>query len=215
MAYNGTKPVNSPIVQATGERNANAYQEKILRIIEKLELIDLTELPFSREHFQYDSNSRENIVFSAMNYEFDLPVTKSKYSFETNQKVSATTNVTFRSRPTTGSTSMGTLSKGEIVTITGPFVYDEVSTKKNHFVWYPVKRSDGTEGYVASSYLNYSASTPTPPVDTPKDYSAYSKKFADFRIDWWTDDMIWAIDKGLIKVTVQFGIQKQRNTKRI
>jgi len=59
-----------------------------------------------------------------------------------------------------------------------------------------VKRSDGTKGYVASSYLNYSASTPTP---TPKDYSAYAKKFADFRIDWWTDNMIWAIDKGLIQ----------------
>lgn len=79
MAYNGTKPVNSPFVQATGERNANAYQEKILRIIERLELIDLTELPFTREHFQYDSNSRENIKFSAMNYDFDLPLTKSKY----------------------------------------------------------------------------------------------------------------------------------------
>lgn len=197
MAYNGTKPVNSPIVQATGERNANAYQERILRIIEKLELIDLTELPFSREHFQYDSNSKENIKFSAMNYDFDLPLNKSKYFFETNQKVSATTNVTLRTRPTTDSPSMATLREGEIVTITGPFVYEEVSTKKNHFVWYPVKRSDGTKGYVASSYLNYSASTPTP---TPKqDYSAYAKQFADFSTTaWWRDDMIWAIDRGLI-----------------
>ena len=204
MAYNGTKPVNSPIVQATGERNASAYQERILRIIEKLGLIDLTELPFSREHFQYDSNSTENIKFSTMNYDFDLPLTKSKHFFETNQKVSATTNVTFRTRPTTDSSSMGTLREGEIVTITGPFEYEEVSTKKNHFVWYPVKRSDGTEGYVASSYLNYSASTPTPtptpPVATPQDYSAYAEKFADFSTTaWWRDDMIWAIDRGLIR----------------
>lgn len=206
MAYNGTKPVNSPIVQSTGERNATAYQERILRIIEELGLIDLTELPFSRDHFQYDSNSTENIKFSTMNYDFDLSLTKSKHFFETNQKVSATTNATFRSRPTTGSdTSIDTLNKGEIVTITGPIVYDEVSTKKNHFVWYPVKRSDGSEGYVASSYF---ASTPTqpaptptpkPPVEPSKDYSAYSKRFADFRINWWTDDMIWAIDKGLIQ----------------
>ena len=189
MAYNGTKPVNSPIVQATGQRNANAYQERILRIIEKLELIDLKELPFSRKHFQYDSNSRGNIKFSAMNYDFDLPLTKSKYFFETNQKVSATTNVKFRTKPTTDSPSMGTLRKGEIVTITGPFEYEEVSTKKNHFVWYPVKRNDGTEGYVASSYLNYSASTPTPtpttPVATTQDYSAYAKKFADFSTTAW------------------------------
>ncbi|MFJ7731472.1 stalk domain-containing protein [Lysinibacillus sp. NPDC097231] len=173
MAYNGTKPVNSPIVQATGERNANAYQERILRIIEKLELIDLTELPFLREHFQYDSNSRENIKFSAMNYPFDLPLTKSKYFFKTNQKVSATTtNVKFRTRPSMDS-PFSTLREGEIVTITGPFEYEEVSTKKNHFVWYPVKRNDGTKGYVASSYLNYSASTPpTPTTPTPVNASA-------------------------------------------
>lgn len=161
MAYNGTKPLNSPIVQATGGKNSKAYQEKILGIIKKLELLDLKELPFSSEHFQYDSNSRENIKFSEMNYDFNLPLTKSKYFFETNQKVSVTTK-NLREKPTTGGVPMGTLRVGEIVTVTGPFEYDEVSTKKNHFVWYPVKRDDGTEGYVASSYLNYAASTPTP-----------------------------------------------------
>ena len=31
MAYNGTKPVNSPIDRATGKRNIIAYQEKISR----------------------------------------------------------------------------------------------------------------------------------------------------------------------------------------
>ncbi|MGG2112307.1 transglycosylase SLT domain-containing protein [Lysinibacillus pakistanensis] len=201
MAYNGTKPVNSPIVQATGERNANAYQERILRIIEKLELIDLAELPFTREHFQYDSNSRENIKFSAMNYPFDLPLTKSKYFFETNQKVSATTtNVKFRTRPSMDS-PFSTLREGEIVTITGPFEYEEVSTKKNHFVWYPVKRSDGTKGYVASSYLNYSASTPTPtpPVTPPTTGNVDVSKFADYNANqYWAEDFKWAVNIGII-----------------
>ncbi|WP_068984153.1 SH3 domain-containing protein [Lysinibacillus xylanilyticus] len=197
MAYNGTKPVNSPIVQATGERNANAYQERILQIIEKSELIGLTELTFLPEHFQYDSNSRENIEFSAMNYDFDLPLNKSKYFFETNQKVSATTNVTLRTRPTTDSPSMGTLREGEIVTITGPFVYEEVSTKKNHFVWYPVKRSDGTKGYVASSYLNYSASTPTPTPPTTGNVDV--SKFADYNVNqYWAEDFKWAVNIGII-----------------
>lgn len=202
MAYNGTKPVNSPIVQATNERNANAYQERILRIIEKLELIDLTELPFKREHFQYDSNSRENIKFSAMNYKFDVPLTKSKYFFKTNQKVSATTtNVTLRTRPTKDSPAMGTLREGEIVTITGPFEYEEVSTKKNHFVWYPVKRNDGTKGYVASSYLNYSASTPTPtpPVTPPTTGNVDVSKFADYNANqYWAEDFKWAVNIGII-----------------
>ena len=162
MAYNGTKPVNSPIVQATGERNAKAYQERILRIMEEYSLVDIAELPFSREDFIYDSNSSQNIKFEVMNYDFDLPLTKSKQLFETNQKVSATTNVHIRTKPTRDSQSKGTLPKDEIVTITGPIEYDEDSTKKNHFVWYPVKTSDGTEGFVASSYLNY----PTSPSET-------------------------------------------------
>ena len=202
MAYNGTKPVNSPIVQATGERNANAYQERILRIIEKLELIDLTELPFSREHFQYDSNSRENIKFSALNYDFDLSLTKSKHFFETNQKVSATTNnVKIRTRPSIDSPTLDTLHKDEIVTITGPFEYEEVSTKKNQFVWYPVKRSDGTKGYVASSYLNYSASTPTPtpPVTPPTTGNVDVSKFADYNANqYWAEDFKWAVNIGII-----------------
>ncbi|WP_274310388.1 stalk domain-containing protein [Solibacillus daqui] len=162
MAYNGTKPVNSPIIQATDERNANAYQEKIFGIVEKMGLIDLEVLPFSSEDFQYDSNSKENIKFSSMNYPFELPLTKSKHAFETNQKVNTTTNANLRSRPTTDSPLLDTLREGETITITGPFEYDEVSTKKNHFVWYPVKRSDGTKGYVASSYLNDSTPTPKP-----------------------------------------------------
>ena len=204
MAYNGTKPVNSPIVQATGERNANAYQERILRIIEEMGLIDLTELPFSREHFQYDSNSRENIKFSALNYDFDLSLTKSKHFFETNQKVSATTNnVKIRTRPSIDSPTLDTLHKDEIVTITGPFEYEEVSTKKNQFVWYPVKRSDGTKGYVASSYLNYSASTPTPtptpPVTPPTTGNVDVSKFADYNANqYWAEDFKWAVNIGII-----------------
>ena len=161
MAYNGIKPVNSPIVQATGERNAKAYQEKILRLMEDYALIDIVDLPFSREDFDYDTNSSQNIKFTVMNYDLDLPLTKSKHLFDTNQKVKAITNVNIRTNPTSGSQSKGTLSKDEIVTITGPFKFDEDSTKKNHFVWYPVKTSDGTEGYVVSSYLDYSTSTLT------------------------------------------------------
>ena len=199
MAYNGTKPVNSPIVQSTGERNVNAYQEKIIKIIKNFELIDLKELPFSREDFQYDSNSKENLKFSKMSYTIDLPLTKSKYFFETNQKVSATTNVQIRTRPTSESPSKGTLREGEIVTITGPFEYEEVTTKKNHFVFYPIKRNDGTVGYVASSYLNYDASTPTPPLQPPTSDQIDVSKFADYQAnEYWANDFQWAVNKGVI-----------------
>ncbi len=51
MAYNGTKPVNSPIVQATGERNPGAYQEKIFRIIEKSGINRLSRAAFFTRRF--------------------------------------------------------------------------------------------------------------------------------------------------------------------
>ena len=203
MAYNGTKPVNSPIVQATGERNTSAYQEKIFRIIENFGLIDLAELPFSRENFQYESSSSENIKFVTLNYDFDAPFTKSKHQFNTNQQVKVTANnVKIRPRPTTStSTIKGTLSESEIVTITGPFEYDEGATNKNHFVWYPVKTSNGTVGYVASSYLDYSTSTV--PTSTP------TITFIDVPTNHWAKEEIYYLaEKDIIKgVSVDnFGI---------
>jgi hypothetical protein len=155
MAYNGIKPVNSPIVQATGDRNPNSYQEKVIRKIEELGLTKLTVLPFKTEDFYYDPNSTENIKFVTMQYQFDLPLTKTKHKFIAGQTVETTSAVNFRSEPTTDSALKGTLSNGERLTIQGPFEYDKVLTGKNHFVWYPATRSDGTKGYVASSYLEF------------------------------------------------------------
>ena len=176
MAYNGIKPKNSPVVQATGVKNTNAYQEKIFALVKEFGLISLVNLPFSRDDFKYDPNSNENIKFITMKYHFDLPLTNSKHYFEVNQKVSATTNnVRIRTQPNTGSGTKGYLQKGDSVTITGPFVYD-VSVGKNHFVWYPVKRNDGTTGYVASSYLNDTTSTPEPITFKDVPNSHYAKK---------------------------------------
>ena len=67
-----------------------------------------------------------------------------------------------------------------------------------------MKRNDGTKGYVASSYLNYSAAkpapTPTHPVANEPDYSEYTETFVDFNTTaWWRDDMVWAIDRGIIE----------------
>lgn len=153
MAYNGSKPVNSPIVQGTGERNVDAYQEKVFRTIEDLNFVSLADIPFSVEDFDYDTNSVANIDFVKMHYQVDIPFTKSKHFFKQGQTVASTDEPNIRSRPTTDSTSKGKLEKGEKVTITGNFKYEEVASKKNHFVWYPVKRSNGTQGYVSSSYL--------------------------------------------------------------
>ncbi|MGD6894463.1 S-layer homology domain-containing protein [Bacillus infantis] len=155
MAYNGIKPVNSPIIQATGQPNREAYQEKIMRIIEELGLVNLADLPFKSSDFEYDSNSSNNITFKTQSFDFDLPLTKTKHKFLDGQTAAVTESVKMRTAPTTDSSVKATLNRGERVTIEGPFVYEENASKKNHFVWYPVKRSDGTTGYTASSYLEF------------------------------------------------------------
>ena len=60
MAYNGTKPVNSPLKQENGERNMDAYQEKVFAKIESQSYLDDTKLaqyPFSTSDFDYDRES--------------------------------------------------------------------------------------------------------------------------------------------------------------
>nr|WP_311775149.1 S-layer homology domain-containing protein [Alkalihalobacillus sp. TS-13] len=156
MAYNGTKPVNSPIVQATGERNTEAYQEKIIKIVEDYGLVSFAELPFTRDDFDYDPSSDDNIEFVTMEYSFGEPFTKTKHALEAGQQVKVTSNnLKLRERPTTDSDILNYLAKDEVVTILGPFMYEETVDNKNHFVWYPVKTSNGIVGYVASSYLSY------------------------------------------------------------
>lgn len=153
MAYNGIKPENSPLVQKTSEVNDTAYQELVIQQLEELSLLNLVDLPFSVSDFDYDPDSTENIVFLKKHYQVDAPLTKSKHYFKEDQYVSTTTEVNLRTRPTTDSPSLGKLSQGEKVTVEGAFEYEENTGKKNHFVWYPVKRMNGTTGYVASSYL--------------------------------------------------------------
>lgn len=167
MAYNGIKPVNSPIVQATGERNVDAYQEKIIKKIEDYSLLKLQTLPFAKEDFKYDPNSSDNIEFLTKSFHFTLPLTKSKHFFNKGEEVVTTTATRLRTSPTTDSTHEN-LNKGEVLTIEGSFKYEE-NNPKNHFVWYPVKRSNGQTGYVASSYIKLKFK------DVPSDHYAVNE----------------------------------------
>lgn len=179
MAYNGTKPVNSPIIQATGAKNKDAYQEKVFTTLENFSLIKLADLPFTKNDFRYDPNSTANIEFVTKQYYFNVPFTKSKHFFKTGQNVVTTTDTRLRTEPTTSSNHYP-LNKGEVLTITGPFVYDKDPTKKNHFVWYPVKRQNGTTGFIASSYIKY--------------------RFKDIPAGYWAATEIdYLVDRGILK----------------
>lgn len=154
MAYNGTKPVNSPLYQQTGKRNMNAYQERVFAIIEKDSYLNDTKLapyPFSLADFKYDSESRENIKFTRLEYTLTSQGHNSAYLFKKGDKVETTANgVKLRAKP--GEKILQTAPKNTALIITGGFTYDNSAI--NQFVWYPVQTVDKRmSGYVSSAYI--------------------------------------------------------------
>ncbi|MGO4887633.1 S-layer homology domain-containing protein [Anaerobacillus sp. MEB173] len=173
LAYNGTMPMNSPIVQSTGQRNQEAYQEGVYDIIKDRSAITLTRIPFQSSDFDYDPEVRAPINFVTKQFNTDLPLTKTTHLFKANDKVLAISEPNLREKPTASSDSLGKMQQGEVITITGDYTYDESNpVRKNHFVWYPVKRSNGTTGYVASSYLKESNQVVIPEISAFKDVPA-------------------------------------------
>ncbi|WP_052158896.1 S-layer homology domain-containing protein [Halobacillus sp. BBL2006] len=152
LAYNGTKPINSPVKQSTGDKNEEAYQEKIFASINQSVGYDLTELKFDAEDFEYDSESDQNIEFKKDQYHFLLPFTKTKHLLKEGQTIGSTVDLNIRKEPSTKAQKVGTLKEGQLATVTGPAQY-ETSGIQNQFVFYPVQLENGIEGYVASAYL--------------------------------------------------------------
>ncbi|WP_053103702.1 Ig-like domain-containing protein [Bacillus sp. FJAT-27916] len=155
MAYNGTKPANSPLYKATGAVNSEAYQEKVFQDLRDHLLAGRTlgRYPFTVNDFEYDSTTTKNIVFKKKLYTLSTVITTSHAGFSVNSKAVTTDSVKLRKTPGTSVKELKTLSKGTVLTITGNFVYDETKTSKNQFVWYPVKTNSGEKGYVSSGYL--------------------------------------------------------------
>ncbi|OIK13051.1 hypothetical protein BIV60_15345 [Bacillus sp. MUM 116] len=158
MAYNGTKPVNSPLDHSTGKNNPNAYQEKVFANIFNDSFLGGTKLgrfPFSKDDFEYDKLKRDNIVFKKPEYTLTDQMHASRYLFKTGDKV-VVTNDGVKVRSQSSSSSTATIfAKGTTLIITGNFVYDQSKTSKNQFVWYPVKTADQKgKGYISSAYIS-------------------------------------------------------------
>ncbi|TWT28247.1 Ig-like domain-containing protein [Planomicrobium sp. CPCC 101110] len=158
MAYNGTKSVNSPLYQKTGLINVNAYQEQVFSLIKKksfLAEVSLSEFPFKTEHFKYDPNSTENIIFLKDTYTLTNPLHLSNYLFKKSDQVIVTGGVgNLRFQPSTSGTDNKLATKKTVLEITGPFQYDKNTESKNQFVWLPVKTLDGkSKGFISSAYV--------------------------------------------------------------
>ncbi|PLS02368.1 Ig-like domain-containing protein [Neobacillus cucumis] len=169
MAYNGTKPVNSPLKQDTGIVNDMAYQEKVFDHIFQdsyLEDTKLAQFPFSVGDFKYQTDSTNNIEFLKKEYIISDQMHPSNYRFKAGDKVIVTKDgAKLRPQPGTSS-SWNELTKGTPLTVEGDFVYDQESIS-NQFVWYPVKTADQKlTGYISSAYITNKLDSPkVGPVD--------------------------------------------------
>ncbi|MEH7483912.1 transglycosylase SLT domain-containing protein [Neobacillus drentensis] len=163
MAYNGTKPVNSPLYKDDGTRNFTAYQEKVFAKIEHDSFLNGTKMvrfPFKTTDFQYDINSDANIKFVTMVYILTEKLHPSSYFYKSGEKVVTTIdNANLRLQPGT-STSIKVLGKFTPLTINGIFTFDQNRDRKNQFVWYKVNTRDNQVGYISSAYLTTPSCTP-------------------------------------------------------
>ncbi|CAH0200258.1 immunoglobulin-like domain-containing protein [Peribacillus sp. Bi134] len=155
MAYNGTKPVNSPLYQENGQRNASAYQEEVFAEIEKQSYLDGTKLakyPFKTTDFQYDRESTENIIFKNLEYTLTDQTHDSVYWFKAGDKVVTTSSANIRKEISTTAGAVRVPPNTSMI-ITGNFDYHE--STGNKFVFYPVQTEDNSiKGYVSSAYIS-------------------------------------------------------------
>lgn len=160
MGFNGTKPMNSPIYQKDGTTNSNAYQEKVFELIEKQSLLDMQPIQFKTTDFLYDTENAANIQF--VTKQFKIPTTqlnRSKYYYKPMDKgYIAKNEVRLRQEPITTSPIVKVLNRNDKVTILDTFIFDPINSA-NTFAWNRIKLEDGTEGYVAASYINETSST--------------------------------------------------------
>ncbi|MFF2458513.1 immunoglobulin-like domain-containing protein [Peribacillus simplex] len=169
MAYNGTKPVNSPLYQENGKINPNAYQEEVFAEIEKQSYLDGTKLakyPFKTTDFQYDRESTENIIFKNLEYTLTDQTHDSVYWFKAGDKVLTTSSANIRKEISTTAGAVLVPPNTSLI-IKGNFDYHE--SKGNKFVFYPVQTEDkGIKGYVSSAYISNRPSGVVPIKDTNK-----------------------------------------------
>ncbi|AXN37941.1 immunoglobulin-like domain-containing protein [Peribacillus butanolivorans] len=218
MAYNGTKPVNSPLYQETGKVNTNAYQEEVFAEIEKQSYLNDTKLakyPFRASDFQYDRESTENITFKMLEYTLADQTHDSAYWFKAGDKVVTTLDVRIRKEANTSSGS-NTVPNGTNLVISGNFVYD--SSKINKFVWYPVQTEDQkVKGYVSSAYIAKKQSSPVVPIkDTVKPViSGATSKSIPFNSTFNAKSSVKAKDESDGDLTSAIRVEGTVNTKKI
>ncbi|MCT8140327.1 cell wall-binding repeat-containing protein [Anaerobacillus sp. CMMVII] len=154
IAYNGVSAINDP------NFNTNPgyppFQQHLLGHLSRNGLLNIPGVPKNElDIFYNDTEVRNSSVMrftNKMQYDLFGPMTKTKHLFKQGDLLRTTMNVNLRTSP--GGSIITTVQKGQMVTITGNFEYQ--NNNNNHYVWYPVRYQDGSvtrTGYVASSFL--------------------------------------------------------------
>ncbi|WP_088041574.1 Ig-like domain-containing protein [Bacillus sp. EAC] len=188
MAYNGIKPVNSPVFKDDGLPNLDAYQEQVFRKIEEQSYLTDTELvrpDFSVSDFNYDKDSSDNIVFVTKEYTVTKKLHESNYFFKSGNPVAVTEDGA-KLRVGPGTVELKKLPLNTPLIVTGTFAYDNSETSKNQFVWVPVRTIDNSvKGYISSAYivrLDKSVDS-KPPVVTGVKNNYYHNKSVTIRFN--------------------------------
>ncbi|WP_309088281.1 S-layer homology domain-containing protein [Domibacillus sp.] len=181
MAYNGIKPVNSPVKQSTGEKNTGAYQEKVFAEIKASSFLNersFADFGFKPEDFQYDPDRTDNIVFKKMSYTPTGKLNQTAYHLQKGDQAVIIADSKLRSIPGGGTNDYKEILPADTaLTITGSFQFDEnPNNTSRQFVWYPVRTADGKTGFVSSAYLEKS-DKPAAPLF--KDVSANHRFYND------------------------------------
>ncbi|MCM3683426.1 cell wall-binding repeat-containing protein [Mesobacillus subterraneus] len=166
LAYNGKGQSNSPIIKDTGERNINAYQEKIFSKLDSLNnYMGIYPIPFdfNKEDFTYSGDPYYRLSFNKLNYSIPHQLlNETKHKFQANDIVLSAEGGSFRHAPTSSAGSIKTLPSGEreAITIMDKFVYDEtykynssIDMRYRQYVWYKTMLDDGRVAYSASGDL--------------------------------------------------------------
>lgn len=176
LAYNGQKQVNSPIYRNKdddkfGERNLEAYQEKVFKSIHLYSLLeDYEPTPFGFEvsDFKYNTEDTNDskLYFETTHYELpEEALHQSTQTFNEGNIVFTAENAKYRQGPSTESAKLATADGREVVTLqSGPLsdksneyntgaVDNSSEMPLHHLAWYEVKLEDGRTAYIASADL--------------------------------------------------------------
>ncbi|QKS72445.1 transglycosylase SLT domain-containing protein [Paenalkalicoccus suaedae] len=157
MAYNGLVHANSPIIRATGERNQDAYQERVFQSIRDFNPnISLSPITISLEDLNYDENY-------LLRFETDVltldTLGQSRYTLEEGEELVVVENgARLHDRPSDEYAEVSQVEQGDVVTL-----LDVVLPEDSHFSgrnqisksapWFLVESSDGDEGYMEAYTL--------------------------------------------------------------